>query len=384
MVIDVGPAAFALAVSVLLVATHGFGSPDPSSRGLDLPGMILAATAAVPLLVRRRFPCTVYVVVAAATVTLVRFDYALDIPIGVLLAIHPLAAAFGGDAKLWRRWAVIGSVALFVPVTVAAYALRGGHVDTILPAMAFWAAVIAGTWIAGDRSRLQAERLGSLEERAIRAEQAVEQDRRLAAAEERTRIARELHDSAGHAINVILVQAGAARMLFDRDPAGSRRSIGTIEDVARGTIIEIDRLVRALREDRGIEPPAPVEPTALDELLDRHRDAGLSVSSAVHGKPRLLQRGVALAAHRILQEALTNAARHGQGCAEVVLAFRPDELEITVTNPIGSRSGTASCGGHGIVGMHERATLLGGKLDAGPHGGTFRLHALLPERRSSP
>ena len=116
----------------------------------------------------------------------------------------------------------------------------------------------------------------------MRAEREAERERRLAAAEERTRIARELHDSAGHAINVILVQAGAARLLHDRDPDGSRQAITTIEEVARGTIGEIDGLVRALREDAAEQVPA--DPAAIDELLDHHRAGGLAIATDVRGR----------------------------------------------------------------------------------------------------
>jgi signal transduction histidine kinase len=194
-------------------------------------------------------------------------------------------------------------------------------------------------------------------------------------AEERTRIARELHDSAGHAINVILVQAGAARLLHDRDPDGSRRAISAIEDVARGTIGEIDRLVRALRDD-GPVPPAPADPTALAELVERHRAGGLTIAAEIAPSGRSLPHGVAWAAYRILQEALTNAARHGRGSADVAVRFAADAVEITVTNPTATAGFTG--GGHGIVGMRERATLLGGTLDAAAERGVFRLHAHLP------
>ncbi|HEU4422856.1 MAG TPA: histidine kinase, partial [Pilimelia sp.] len=267
------------------------------------------------------------------------------------------------------------------------------------PELLSLAAMFVAIWIAGDRARLRGQRMAELEESARRAEREAERERRLAAAEERTRIARELHDSAGHAINVILVQAGAARLLRERDPEESRRAIETIEEVARGTIGEIDRLVRALREDDGFEPPAPGDAGALEELVERHRAAGLVISTEVGGPPRTLPRSVAWAAYRILQEALTNAARHGRGSADVGVWFEPDAVKITVTNPTapngrvagdatgpagGDPGGDGTGGGHGIVGMRERATLLGGSLDAGAVNGTFRLSARLPYREPVP
>ena len=166
-------------------------------------------------------------------------------------------------------------------------------------------------------------------------------------------------------------------MLRDRDPEGSGRAIVTIEQVARDTIGEIDRLVRALREDGGPEPRTPADPAALEDLVRRHRAAGLVVGTDVGGAHRALSGGVAGAAYRILQEGLTNAARHGRGSAQVAVQFEPRALSITITNPTVERAPAAG-GGHGIVGMRERAALLGGTLEAGGRQGVFRLCARLP------
>jgi signal transduction histidine kinase len=198
------------------------------------------------------------------------------------------------------------------------------------------------------------------------------------------RIARDLHDSAGHAINVILVQAGAARLLQGRDPERSRAALETIEEVARETIGEIDRLVRALRDDAGadgVEPPPGL--AALDALVDRHRTAGLGVTVEDHGARRPLVPGVDRAAYRILQEALTNAALHGGGSAHVDLTYDDDEIRLTVTNPTRPDRPLRAGGGHGLVGMRERALLLGGTLDAGADDGVFRVHARLPARNGA-
>jgi signal transduction histidine kinase len=173
-----------------------------------------------------------------------------------------------------------------------------------------------------------------------------------------------------------LVQAGAARLLQRRDPARSQAAISTIEQVARSTIGEIDRLVHALRDDP-TEQPEPADPAALDELLDQHRAAGLVIATDMRGPSRELPRSVAWATYRILQEALTNAARHGRGRADVAVWFQPHAVEIKVTNPAAATA-APSGSGHGIIGMRERATLLGGTLETRAHDGTFRLHARLP------
>jgi signal transduction histidine kinase len=206
-------------------------------------------------------------------------------------------------------------------------------------------------------------------------ERDIERERRLAAAEERTRIARDLHDSAAHAINVILVQAGAARLLQERDPEAVRAALLTIEDVARETIGEIDVLVRGLREDgAAVEPPTGL--AALDTLVERHRVSGLPVDVHVDGPARTLPKGLDQAAYRILQESLTNAARHGSGGADVRIHHGDDALELTVVNA--APAPMADGRGHGILGMRERAALLGGSLEARRDGGRFRVHARLP------
>ena len=181
---------------------------------------------------------------------------------------------------------------------------------------------------------------------------------------------------------MILVHAGSGRLRAD-DPAAVREAFETIEDVACETVGEIDQMVRALRddpsagEDEAVEPPPEI--AALDGLVARHRAAGMAVEASVRGGQRSLPPAVDRAAYRILQEALTNAARHGAGEATVQIAVEPDELVLTVENPVGaSTADAATNGGHGIVGMRERAALLGGTFEAGAVGARFRARARMP------
>ena len=192
------------------------------------------------------------------------------------------------------------------------------------------------------------------------------------------RIARDLHDAAGHAINVIAVRAGTARLR--RDPERSQAALEAIEELARKTVAEIDQLVGTLRE-RGSENGAVEAPpglASLDTLVARHAAAGLDVSVATAGEPQRLESAVDQAAYRILQEALTNAARHGTGAARVELAFGVAALELTISNPAGRERGPRANGGHGLIGMRERATLLGGSLDVERANGSFSVRACLP------
>jgi signal transduction histidine kinase len=369
LALDIAIAAAAFVGSLALLA----GDSEADTRGLDLLGVLLAALASLPLVAWRREPLVVFALTAMASSTLNAFDYSLGPPLGptaalFLLALHP-------EKTRAPRWLSVTAVAGLYVVHVGGAAIGEGAFPTV--PILFGALVWGGAWVIGDRVRQRRSRIHELEERARRAEREAERERRLAIAEERTRIARDLHDSAGHAINVILVQAGAARLLSEQDPKGSRAALETIEEVARETLGEIDQLVGALREDGHgtVEPPPGL--AVLDTLVERHGIAGLSVTVRKHGSQRPLPPGVDQAAYRILQEALTNAARHGDGHADVEITFGPSSLELAVTNPIPSNRAPGGAR-HGIVGMRERAALIGGNLEAGASDGVFRVQAHLP------
>jgi signal transduction histidine kinase len=369
LVLDAVLAAASFAFSLAAISRSANFEGD---RDVDPLGGALAALASWPLGARRIMTLPVFALVTAATSALYAFGYGLGPPVGFAVALYSLAES--RDESRPRAWtvALVGSIVILL----GPHLLRGEFVPQLLLGAVIWAAA----WFAGDRARLRRERLAELEERALRAEREAERERRLAAAEERTRIARDLHDSAGHAINVILVQAGAARLLHEQDPQASRAALETIEEVARDTLAEIDQLVHALRENGaapGVEPPLGL--AALESLAERHRSSGLTVTVTVDGSRRSLAPAVDQAAYRILQEALTNAARHGRGDADVRVAFGVSAVDLTVTNPA-PPGVVAHGGGHGIVGMRERASLLGGSLEAEARNGLFRVRARLPYR----
>jgi signal transduction histidine kinase len=368
LVID---AVIAVAVFVFALGALSHGNFDSGNRDLDAFGVVLAALASLPLAARRLSPLAVLAVVTGATAALYGFDYGLGPPVGFAIALFTVAENRDeARSRLWNGAAVLSLFVLLAP-----HVLSGRLGPELLLGTAVWAAA----WFAGDRARLRRERLTELEERALRAEREADRERRLAAAEERTRIARDLHDSAGHAINVILVQAGAARLLQEQDLERSRQALETIEEVARDTLGEIDQLVSALREDgssQDVEPPPGL--AALDTLAERYRAAGLAVTVRIDGARRALPPGVDQAAYRILQEALLNAARHGTGSAEVEIDFGPTTLEVKVKNSTPPGAQVRNGGGHGIVGMRERAQLLRGTLEAGASNGMYHVHARLP------
>jgi signal transduction histidine kinase len=182
---------------------------------------------------------------------------------------------------------------------------------------------------------------------------------------------------------VIAMRAGTARLR--QDPARSQAALEAIEELARKTVAEIDQMVGSLRDRSAVNEAIDAPPglASLDTLVARHAAAGLTVNVAREGIPRLIDGAVDQAAYRILQEALTNAARHGVGPAQVDLVFGETALELTVTNATAGEAAARSNGGHGLIGMGERATLLGGSLEARRMNGTFRVCARLPYRGAS-
>jgi signal transduction histidine kinase len=373
--LDAGIAAVVFALSLAMLASRDSGA---DARELDSLGVLLAALSSLPLVARRRAPLAVFAVTAAASAVLNGLGYPPGPPLGPTVALYFLALS--PERTRAPRWLTALVVIGFYVIHAGAAGLAEDEFPTV--PLLFGALVWGGAWVIGDRVRLRRARIAELEERAVRAERDAERERRLAAAEERTRIARDLHDSAGHAINVILVQAGAARLLQEQDLDRSREALQTIEEVARETLGEIDQLVAALREDDLREDSGgPVEPppglAALEMLAARHRSAGLSVSVRERGARLPLPPALDQAAYRILQEALTNAARHGEGSAEVEISFEPSSLELDVSNPIRPEPAPGGAG-HGLVGMRERAALLGGSLEARASNGVFRIRARLP------
>ncbi len=360
----VADAAIALLVTAISLGLLSAGG-DPGGD-VTAAGVLLTCVASLPLVARRRAPLAVFALTGLAGAALRLVAEPVGPPLGPAVALYTIAAG-----ELRRSRAAVPVVATVSVVYAAATAAAAEASRELALAALIW----GGAWIAGAGARIRVERIAELEERARRAERDAERERLLAVAEERMRIARDLHDSAGHAISVILVHAGSGRLRAERDPAGARAAFETIEEVARETIGEIDQFVRALRDDGdGVEPPPGV--AALDGLLARHRDAGLDVTATVSGTRRPVPPAVDQGAYRILQEALTNAARHGNGSAQVHLAFADGALELAVTNAVGHAHGTGD--GHGITGMRERAALLGGSLRVETADGRFEVRAWLP------
>ena len=375
--VDVAIATAALAGSLALV-THGGGLTGvvhSRTSSLDAARVVLVTLATVPLVAWRRSPLGVFALTASASILLAADGIVIWPPLGPATALYLLASSRDDAAPWTPRNAGVVVVLLIAYLGAGMAALGFAGLDLIHAGLAY-----AAAWFAGERTRLRREQMTELRQRAVLAEQQTARERQLAVAEERARIARDLHDSAGHALNVIAVRAGAARLRHDREPGRSRTALAAIEDIARQTAADIDQFIGTLRADdapAGVVD-APPGLASLGALLAQHTAAGLRVTVTRTGTARAIGAAPDQAAYRILQEALTNAARHGTGTARVELGYGQTALQITVTNPVQAGLRPAASRGHGVIGMHERAALLGGQLAAGRAGDTFRVGARIP------
>lgn len=317
-------------------------------------GYLLAT--AIPLLVRRRWPIPVFAWIVALTAIL-----------GAAMAPALLIAVFAAFVYC-RRDVGLGATAIGALV----FALSPGH-GTAEGAVSR-AALVA---MAGAVGLWRAERLDrQRREHELLAEQAV--------ADERVRIARELHDVVAHNVSLMVVQAQAvAASASDRD----RAALDGLADTGRAAMTEMHRMLGVLRVDGDGAERAP-QPGVddLEALVDRARAAGLDVGLEVEGEARPLPPTVDLTAYRIVQEALTNVVKHAGGAAAgIVVRYGAEALELRVENGAGrgdhgaGGNGAANGGGHGLAGMRERVGLFGGRLEAGPReGGGFAVRAVLP------
>jgi signal transduction histidine kinase len=367
--VDLAVVAVVLWFTLAQFGSRGFGEYEDSATAPDALGFSLVLLAVLPLFWRRRAPFAVLLATLAPSLALAALGYGVHVHVAPAAALYALAAR-PERGRVWPvlATAVAGYVALVVVELVASSFSAEAY---IIPAC-IW----TGAWLVGDRRRVGRIRAAEEQERAQR-------EQELVVAEERARIARELHDSAGHALNTILVQAGAARLLRERDSERSAQAVETIEELARETIEDIDRIVGTLR-DGGETDRAPLRGVdQIPALVERQRASGLDVRLRIDGDPgRGVPTAVDRAAYRIAQESLTNAARHGGGTAAMTVRRAPDALELTVRNPVGSSAPTRPGGGRGIAGMRERAKLLGGSLEAGRDGTEFHVRARLPYDRA--
>ncbi|MFJ1791776.1 sensor histidine kinase [Kitasatospora griseola] len=371
-------AAGQLALLLFMSTTFELAPPlglrhPPSAAGLVLRAS-LAAVLALPVCWARRWPTQVFgVLLAEAVVVLLLGErtwplfMAMDVLIGYLAAVRPGRVSIPAGLAEFALW--------LVDLTIT----RRGAVTTgdIASSAAAFAACIAIPWAIGNSVHQQ--RRYSSDLRAYAARQAI--------TVERLRIARELHDVVAHSIGVIAIQAGAASMVLDVEPAGARRALDAIDATSRETLAGLRRMLVSLRHaETGADDPSIAVPLAGLEAVDRltatMAQAGVEVDVQWRGRARPLPPEIDLAAFRIVQESVTNVLRHaGADRCEVHIAYHEEELAIDVIDEGHGRTPDRRTdgAGYGIAGMRERVALLNGRFSAGsrPEGG-FRVAARLP------
>ena len=366
------PSAVDFAISgafVALTVAEAVLSPGVVSPALHVG---VAGLAMVALAWRRSYPIGVAVCVIAANIVVNPHDQ-----FSTVLSLVLVAFTIGSETGPPRSY--VGLAVVLVPFLVAMTA-EGLEPSDVAAAFVF----LVGPWSVGTAVRRRAAHTAEALARADRLERERELQAAVAAAEERTRIARELHDIVSHSISVVAIQTQAVRRRLGADHAREAEDLASVETTAREALAEMRRLFGVLRSEGESVSLAP-QPGLheLDRLAAQVRGSGLDVEVLVDGAPYELPPGVDLTAYRIVQEALTNALRHsGATLARVLVRYGPSRLDLAVEDD-GRGLARTTTGGHGLVGVRERVALYDGTLDIGPgSSGGVRLAASLPVREA--
>ena len=349
---------------------------DSTARPPDFWGYGLIGLQTLPLIWRRRAP----VPVLAATVVGFIIDRGLDYPdswaiFGISVAMYSVGAQLEP-----RRSLLVGGITIDI---VLAWTAIGVFVYDVEPwALLSEIAILGFPLLVGREAYHRQQRMIALERRAVRAE--VERERRAveAVANERIRIARELHDVVAHEVTVATLQSAGARRVLRQDPKGAEEAMESAEAAGHRALTEMRRLLGMLRtsDPRTVTPQPGLD--SLDGLVEQMELAGLPTQVVLTGEPRPLPLGIDLNAYRIIQESLTNTLKHGgpNVSAEVNVGFNNGLLEIEVLDDgRGAAAAITDDAGQGIVGMHERVAILEGTIHTGPRpGGGYRVAAKIP------
>jgi signal transduction histidine kinase len=317
---------------------------------------------------RRRAPIGVALTVFGLVLVETAAGVSLHTPVYPILLVMLVVYGAASYAP-WPR-AIVGLVFPLVALWGSiAFAIAHGDNYTGFGDVVFVSVLVVTPWLVG---RAMHGRVQETRELAVRADRA--------AADERARIARELHDMISHSVSVMVVQAGAAEEVMKADAERAVEPLRAIQETGRQALVELTRLVGLLRDDSeelGLSPQPGLE--SLDELIGRVRGAGLPVELRIEGEPRQVPLGVGLSAYRLVQEALTNTLKHaGAARATVLVRYARDAVELEIVDD-GRGGGNGYGGGHGLAGMRERVSVFGGDFAAGPRpGGGFLVEARLP------
>jgi signal transduction histidine kinase len=360
----------AAAAAIELGGTAAASQHQTGYGTLGVAGIVLLGLGIAALPFRRRFPTAVLGVAFATTLAYWSLGYPRG-PVFVALLVSFITVVLTGR----RVTALVVAVAGFLTFPWLGYVagrMPAPNLGAVLGLFAWLSAVFSITELVRNRR-----------ERAREAERSREETMRRRAADERLRIAQELHDVVAHSMSLINLRAGVALHLLDTDPEQARTALSAIKDVSKDGLVELRSILGVLRQVDDAAPRSPV-PTLerLDELIERARANGVDVRLETQGDLQELPRNVDLAAYRIIQESLTNVARHSTRPDAVVSLMRRDgvlDIDIVDRGSSSRSDATRFAAGHGIAGMRERAASVGGALTAGPceHGG-FEVRANLP------
>lgn len=379
--VPLGDVLLAVALLVPALVAHALRTTDgtPLVSPSGIAGWVLLVLAFGSLAWRRVTPSLTMLVAGLSTGAWFLIGQPESfVPLAVMMALYS-TAAHGSRAD--------GVIALvitevFVVVSFASIMAREAQFSGVQLAVNLL--MFLGLWALGDRTRVRRELLAELRGRAEQAERSRELTTELAVAEERSRIARELHDVVAHTVSVMVVQAGAGRRASAADPSHAAEALAAIEDVGRGALADLRRMVGVLREEPDAQQLAP-QPTLADlpELVERLGQAGLPVRIEREGEPRELPSGIEVSAYRIVQEALTNVIKHAGAVREVVVRLRYDTAALVVEVEDDGRGAASNRGtsaeGSGLLGMRERVAIFDGRLQVGPRrSGGYRVRAEIP------
>jgi signal transduction histidine kinase len=353
----------------------------PLSLGIDGGAAFLSLGLIVPLAWRRTHPVATAAVVAGfGFLQIATYGSLLPADAAAILALYALAAY--GPSWASRTGLTLAFVGILLALArYYAEPFRSGVRYSVLIA-GFVAMLLLATWALGTMRRLRRREEERLTERARLLERERDQEGRLAATAERARIAREMHDVVAHSLSVTISQADGGRYAARTDPQAAIAALETIAVTGRQALADMRVLLGVLRQDEGRQLAPQPDTDTIPDLVEQVRSGGLEVSLEITGRARKLPPGPALAAYRIVQESLTNVLKHAgpTSRASVRLNWLADVLEVSVLDD-GRGAGAAPShpGGQGVRGMHERAILHGGRLEAGPRpGGGFGVQAVLP------
>jgi signal transduction histidine kinase len=372
-----------LVVDAMLAAALGlwFVREDVLQTEDGLARFAIVAGLTAPLALRRRAPLAVF-----GVISLVAFLQWLLVAGAFSADLALLVAFYAVAAHEPRRWGVVVSAAILeLGVLLAALKYTGNALASFVVLSAF--VVAAGA--LGVYMRTRRQHIAALHERADQLERERDQQAQLAAAAERARIAREMHDVVAHNLSVMVALADGARLTAAQDPGKAERAMGAVSGTGREALEEMRRLLGVLRDERDDDTPLVPQPgiDALDGLLEQVRRAGLATRLTRTGTPAPVSPGAQLAVYRLVQEALTNTLKHAPraSSAEVRLNYGDDALALEVVDDGAPVAAPAAGGGHGLAGMRERAAAYGGAVEAGPRRqGGWRVRARIPLAADGP